>query len=76
MVQRGSTSPGRTAPRIYEGSHRPRDQLRHALMQNLRRGRCELGVEGRPHRLVAAAFTDRARVHLTAVSQSAGSAAA
>ena len=33
----------------------------HALMQNIRRGHYELGVEARPHRRVAAAFTELAR---------------
>ena len=33
----------------------------HALMQNIRRGHCELGVEARPHRRVAAIFTELAR---------------
>jgi hypothetical protein len=32
----------------------------HALMQNIRRGHCELGVETRPHRRVAHAFTELA----------------
>ncbi len=34
----------------------------HALMQNIRRGYYELGVEVRPHRRVAAAFTELARI--------------
>ncbi len=34
----------------------------HVLMQNLRRGHYELGVEAPPHRRVAAAFTELARV--------------
>jgi transposase, IS6 family len=33
----------------------------HALMQNVRRGHYELGVEARPHRRVAHAFTELAR---------------
>jgi transposase, IS6 family len=33
----------------------------HALMQNLRRGHYELGVEARSHRRVASAFTELAR---------------
>ena len=33
----------------------------HALMQNIRRGHYELGVETRPHRRVAAAFNELAR---------------
>ncbi len=33
----------------------------HALMQNIRRGHYELGVEARAHRRVAAAFTELAR---------------
>jgi IS6 family transposase len=33
----------------------------HALMQNVRRGHYELGVDSRPHRRVAAAFTELAR---------------
>ena len=33
----------------------------HALMQNVRRGYYELGVEARPHRRVAHAFTELAR---------------
>jgi IS6 family transposase len=33
----------------------------HALMQNIRRGHYELGVEARHHRRVAAAFTELAR---------------
>jgi transposase, IS6 family len=33
----------------------------HALMQNVRRGHHELGVDGRPNRRVAAAFTELAR---------------
>jgi IS6 family transposase len=33
----------------------------HALMQNVRRGHYQLGVEARPHRRVAAAFTELAR---------------
>jgi transposase, IS6 family len=33
----------------------------HALMQNVRRGHYELGVEARPRRRVAAAFTELAR---------------
>ena len=33
----------------------------HALMQNLRRGHYELGVEARHHRRVATAFTELAR---------------
>jgi IS6 family transposase len=32
----------------------------HALMQNIRRGHYELGVEARPHRRVAAAFAELA----------------
>jgi transposase, IS6 family len=32
----------------------------HALMQNIRRGHYELGVEARPHRRVAAIFTELA----------------
>jgi hypothetical protein len=34
----------------------------HAFMQNLRRGHCELGIDARAHRRVAAAFTELARV--------------
>ena len=34
----------------------------HTFMQNLRRGHYELGVEARPGRRVAAAFTELARV--------------
>jgi IS6 family transposase len=34
----------------------------HALMQNIRRGHYELGIESRPHRRVAAAFTELARM--------------
>jgi transposase, IS6 family len=34
----------------------------HALMQNIRRGHYELGVECRPHQRVATAFTELARV--------------
>jgi IS6 family transposase len=30
----------------------------HAVMQNIRRGRFELGVDARPHRRVAHAFTE------------------
>jgi IS6 family transposase len=33
----------------------------HAFMQNLRRGRYELGVEARAHQRVAMAFTELAR---------------
>jgi transposase-like protein len=33
----------------------------HALMQNIRRGHYELGVEARPHRRVAHVFTELAR---------------
>jgi transposase, IS6 family len=33
----------------------------HALMQNIRRGHYELGVEARAHRRVAHAFTELAR---------------
>ena len=33
----------------------------HALMQNMRRGHYELGIETRFHRRVAAAFTELAR---------------
>jgi hypothetical protein len=33
----------------------------HALMQNLRRGHYELGVETRAHRRIALAFTELAR---------------
>jgi transposase, IS6 family len=33
----------------------------HALMQNIRRGHYELGVESRPHRRVATTFTELAR---------------
>jgi hypothetical protein len=33
----------------------------HTLMQNLRRGHYELGVEARAHRLLAHAFTELAR---------------
>ena len=33
----------------------------HALMQNIRRGHYELGVDARAHRRVAAAFTELAR---------------
>ena len=33
----------------------------HALMQNIRRGNYELGIDARPHRRVAAAFTELAR---------------
>ena len=32
----------------------------HALMQNIRRGHYELGVDARPHRRVADAFTELA----------------
>jgi transposase, IS6 family len=32
----------------------------HALIQNIRRGHYELGVEARPHRRVAAAFAELA----------------
>jgi transposase, IS6 family len=35
--------------------------LGHALMQNIRRGHYELGVETRTHRRVEAAFTELAR---------------
>jgi transposase, IS6 family len=34
----------------------------HAFMQNIRRGHYELGCDARPHRLVAATFTELARV--------------
>jgi transposase-like protein len=34
----------------------------HAFMQNIRRGHYELGCDARPHRRVAAAFTELARV--------------
>ena len=34
----------------------------HAFMQNMRRGHYELGVEARPGRRVAAAFTELAEV--------------
>jgi hypothetical protein len=33
----------------------------HALMQNIRRGHYELGCNARPHRCIAAAFTELAR---------------
>jgi IS6 family transposase len=33
----------------------------HALMQNIRRDHYELGIEARPHRRVASAFTELAR---------------
>lgn len=33
----------------------------HALMQNIRRGHYELGVDARPHRRVEMAFTELAR---------------
>jgi transposase, IS6 family len=33
----------------------------HALMQNVRRGHYELGVDARPHRRVAAAFAELAQ---------------
>ena len=33
----------------------------HALMQNIRRGHYELGVDGRPHRRIEIAFTELAR---------------
>ncbi len=33
----------------------------HALMQNIRRGHYQLGIEARPHRRVAAAFTELAQ---------------
>jgi transposase, IS6 family len=33
----------------------------HSLMQNIRRGHYELGIDTRPHRRVAAAFTELAR---------------
>lgn len=33
----------------------------HALMQNLRRGRYELGVDARAHQRIAHAFTELAR---------------
>jgi hypothetical protein len=33
----------------------------HALMQNIRRGHYELGVETRTHRRVASAFSELAR---------------
>ena len=33
----------------------------HALMQNVRRGHYELGVDARPHRRVEAAFTELGR---------------
>jgi len=36
--------------------------MRHAFMQNLRRGHYELGIDARAHRRVAAAFTELARV--------------
>ena len=42
----------RTASAIIRG---------HALMQNIRRGHYELGIDARPHRRVAAAFTELAR---------------
>ena len=34
----------------------------HAFMQNVRRGHYELGIEARPGRRVAAAFTELAEV--------------
>jgi hypothetical protein len=33
----------------------------HALMQNMRRGHYELGVDTRTHRRIETAFTERAR---------------
>ena len=39
----------------------------HALMQNIRRGHHELGVDSRPHRRVATAFNELARTILTHV---------
>ena len=33
----------------------------HALMQNIRRGHYELGIDARPHRRVESAFTELAR---------------
>ena len=33
----------------------------HALMQNVRRGHSEIGCDARPHRRIAAAFTELAR---------------
>ena len=33
----------------------------HALMQNLRRGHYELGIDARPHRRVEHAFSELAR---------------
>ena len=36
--------------------------MRHAFMQNLRRGHYELGIDARAHRRVAAAFSELARV--------------
>jgi hypothetical protein len=38
----------------------------HAFMQNMRRGHYELGVEARPRRRVAAAFSELAQASLNA----------
>ena len=37
------------------------ERIGHALVQNLRRGHYELGVEARAHRRVAVAFTELAQ---------------
>ena len=34
----------------------------HALMQNIRRGHYELGIDARAHRCIETAFTELARV--------------
>jgi hypothetical protein len=34
----------------------------HVFMQNVRRGHYELGIDGRAHRRIAAAFTELAEV--------------
>ena len=47
----------------------------HALMQNIRRGHYELGIEARPHRRVAHAFTQLARTIRTDLDRSLSRAA-
>ena len=47
----------------------------HAVVQNLRRGHCELGADARPALPVAAAFTELAHAHLTNLSGWLGASA-
>ena len=47
--------------RVECDQSRLKARLRHALMQNIRRGHYELGIDARAHRRVETAFTELAR---------------